>query len=58
MSEMPETQLLAYLAGLRAAGASGDVLVVAGDPARPARPLPAGISGRWRPATTPARTAS
>jgi methylenetetrahydrofolate reductase (NADPH) len=39
-----EAMLREYLAGLRASGASGSVLVVAGDPAQPRGPYPDAIS--------------
>jgi methylenetetrahydrofolate reductase (NADPH) len=39
-----ESMLREYLAGLRAAGASGSVLVVAGDPEQPRGPYPDAIS--------------
>jgi methylenetetrahydrofolate reductase (NADPH) len=39
-----EAMLREYLAGLRASGASGSVLVVAGDPAQPRGPYPDAVS--------------
>ena len=52
-----KAMLREYLDRLQAAGVSGSVLAVAGDPALRPPPHPAGSSGRWRPAMTRGSTA-